>query len=150
MAHARQSAYQARIAKTIPADIDPRHVEAWMRVGHGTLDHLAPAAFDHEAAVPPSASKRPAAPRARNSPRATGCDDMATEIDVALRELSAHARAAVLKLARGPTVVREVTLRPLVRLALARPTGARHRSFELTARGRATAAELARNTEATP
>lgn len=30
---------------------DPRHVEAWMRIAHGTLDHLGPAEFESEVCI---------------------------------------------------------------------------------------------------
>ncbi len=41
---ARWTYYQRFIAERT-RDIDPRHVEAWMRVEHPTLDGLAPEAF---------------------------------------------------------------------------------------------------------
>ncbi len=41
---ARRSFYQRFIAERT-RDIDPRHVEAWMRVEHPTLDELSPEAF---------------------------------------------------------------------------------------------------------
>lgn len=44
------SHYQTRIAELAP-QVDPRHVEAWMREEHPTLDHLSPAAFQREVAV---------------------------------------------------------------------------------------------------
>ncbi len=40
------SHYQQRITEL--TDTNPAHVEAWMRLEHGTLDHLTAAAFQHE------------------------------------------------------------------------------------------------------
>ena len=40
--------YHDRISANIPAGIDPRHVEAYMRLGHSTLDGLTPAQFRRE------------------------------------------------------------------------------------------------------
>lgn len=37
--------YRERILAVVP-DLDPRHVEAYMRGEHSTLDHLTPARFD--------------------------------------------------------------------------------------------------------
>ena len=34
------SLYQQRIADIVGPDYDPRHIEAFMRVQYGTLDHL--------------------------------------------------------------------------------------------------------------
>lgn len=49
------SAYHSMItdhlAKARRADVDPRHVEAWMRVEHTTLDGLSFAAFHAETIV---------------------------------------------------------------------------------------------------
>ena len=39
--------YQRRIAERT-ADVDPRHVEAWMRLEHPTLDGLSAAEFERE------------------------------------------------------------------------------------------------------
>ena len=44
----RTSPYAASIAHTVP-ELDPRHVEAFMRVQLSTLDHLSPEAFRDEA-----------------------------------------------------------------------------------------------------
>ncbi len=41
---ARWTLYQRFIAERT-RDVDPRHVEAWMRVEHPTLDGLSPEAF---------------------------------------------------------------------------------------------------------
>lgn len=41
--------YRERIAAL--SDRDPRHVEAWMRIAHGTLDQLGPAEFESEVCV---------------------------------------------------------------------------------------------------
>jgi hypothetical protein len=40
--------YQHRIVSLIP-NLDPRHVEAQMRIAHGTLDALDPTEFSAEA-----------------------------------------------------------------------------------------------------
>lgn len=53
LVHAKQraegySGYQATIFQVVP-DLDPRHVEAYMRLQYGTLDHLDRATFDREA-----------------------------------------------------------------------------------------------------
>lgn len=40
---------EAALAKAGRADVNPSHVEAHMRAEHGTLDHLAPAAFRRKA-----------------------------------------------------------------------------------------------------
>ena len=39
--------YQRRIAERA-SDVDPRHVEAWMRLEHSTLDGLSAAEFARE------------------------------------------------------------------------------------------------------
>jgi len=39
--------YRERI-KDLAPDYDPRHVEAYMRSAHSTLDHLSPAEFSRE------------------------------------------------------------------------------------------------------
>jgi hypothetical protein len=39
--------YQRRIARRT-SDVDPRHVEAWMRLEHRTLDGLSAAEFDRQ------------------------------------------------------------------------------------------------------
>lgn len=39
--------YQRRIAERT-TDVDPRHIEAWMRLEHPTLDGLSAAGFEHE------------------------------------------------------------------------------------------------------
>lgn len=44
------SHYQQRIAAVVP-EADPRHVEAFMRLEHPTLDGLAPSRFDAEARI---------------------------------------------------------------------------------------------------
>lgn len=41
--------YADLIRQHVPADFDPRHVEAYMRGEFGTLDHLSPAAFARSA-----------------------------------------------------------------------------------------------------
>lgn len=49
------TAYQARIAVQLHregiAGVDPRHVEAFIRVGYGTLDHLSSSAFTEEVRI---------------------------------------------------------------------------------------------------
>lgn len=45
-----KSLYEDRIRELAP-DYDPRHVEAFMRVGHGTLDHLSGEAFRMEVEI---------------------------------------------------------------------------------------------------
>ena len=47
---ARWTFYQRFIAERTK-DIDPRHVEAWMRLEHPTLDGLAPERFSAEIAT---------------------------------------------------------------------------------------------------
>ena len=47
--------YQRRIARRT-SDIDPRHVEAWMRLEHPTLDGLSAAAFEREIDIAVAAS----------------------------------------------------------------------------------------------
>jgi len=42
------SQYSAQIAAIIPSGIDPRHVEAYMRLEYSTLDHLSRTAFVRE------------------------------------------------------------------------------------------------------
>ena len=44
------SPYAAQIAALVPG-FDPRHVEAYMRVEHSTLDGLCPARFREEVAI---------------------------------------------------------------------------------------------------
>ena len=44
------SLYQAKIKELSPAS-DPRHVEGYMRLEHGTLDQLAPEQFRAEVAL---------------------------------------------------------------------------------------------------
>ena len=46
MAH---SLYQQRITDIVGPKYDPRHVEAFMRVQYGTLDHLPPDVFMNDA-----------------------------------------------------------------------------------------------------
>lgn len=44
--------YQERIQTIIGgADVDPRHIEAYMRLKYGVLDHLGPAEFREEVHV---------------------------------------------------------------------------------------------------
>lgn len=47
--------YQNKIRETVSAlgkiGVEPRHVEAWMRVEHPTLDHLAPKQFREAVAL---------------------------------------------------------------------------------------------------
>lgn len=43
-------AYAKRIRELAPLH-DPRHVEAFMRVDHSTLDHLSPSRFAHEVVI---------------------------------------------------------------------------------------------------
>lgn len=43
--------YTDHIAALVGPGLDPRHVEAYMRIEHGTLDHLSPHAFEAEARV---------------------------------------------------------------------------------------------------
>ena len=40
--------YQRIISELAPASYDPRHIEAFMRVQYGTLDHLSRDAFKDE------------------------------------------------------------------------------------------------------
>lgn len=47
----RLSPYEAKIRSLIPDDVDPRYVEAWMRVEHSTLDGLSPSDFRGEVAI---------------------------------------------------------------------------------------------------
>jgi len=76
--------YQDRIAELAGPQVDPRHVEAWMRLKFSTLDGLSPAAFRQEvqdalqvmAAAEPGQSERLAlsyglAPRPSESDRTT-------------------------------------------------------------------------------
>jgi len=44
------TAYQQQIHELVP-DVDPRHIEAYMRLQYGTLDHLSPATFEAEALI---------------------------------------------------------------------------------------------------
>lgn len=37
--------YQKLIAEHCPSDVDPRHIEAWMRDEYGTLDQVSVADF---------------------------------------------------------------------------------------------------------
>jgi len=46
-----QTHYQREIAKIVPADIDPRHVEAFMRLEYATLDHLSRSTFNREVRI---------------------------------------------------------------------------------------------------
>lgn len=41
-------AYATQIKEIVP-ELDPRHVEAYMRLEYGTLDHLSPERFASEA-----------------------------------------------------------------------------------------------------
>lgn len=45
-----RSPYCARIQAMAP-EHDPCHIEAYMRLGHGTLDHLDPDSFDLEVRI---------------------------------------------------------------------------------------------------
>ena len=45
------SPYSSRIESLVPIDVDPRHVEAYMRIEHSTLDHLSPRAFRREVGI---------------------------------------------------------------------------------------------------
>lgn len=45
------AAIQAVLARLKRTDIDPRHIEGWMRLEHGTLDHLSGSRFRHEVAL---------------------------------------------------------------------------------------------------
>jgi hypothetical protein len=45
---AYKSAYETRIRNYAHHSVDPRHVEAWMRLEHGTLDQLSTAQFISE------------------------------------------------------------------------------------------------------
>lgn len=51
----RRSHYQQRIAERLAVTgklgIDPRHIEAYMRLEYGTLDHLSAATFNREVAT---------------------------------------------------------------------------------------------------
>ena len=40
--------YQRAIAKMVPAGIDPRHIEGFMRLQYSTLDHLDARTFKRE------------------------------------------------------------------------------------------------------
>jgi hypothetical protein len=48
MTHTQQS-IREHLARAGRIGMDPRHVEAWMRIEHATLDALSPAAFHAEA-----------------------------------------------------------------------------------------------------
>ncbi len=43
--------YQLAIAKIVPADIDPRHVEGFMRLKYDALSELSRRAFNREVAI---------------------------------------------------------------------------------------------------
>lgn len=45
------SVYRRIISEIAPQQFDPRHVEAFMRLEHSTLDHLSRADFEHEVIV---------------------------------------------------------------------------------------------------
>jgi len=66
---ARRSFYQQYIAERT-RDIDPRHVEAWMRVEHPTLDALTQKQFD-EAMYAALAAAMDAGPEQREALAAT-------------------------------------------------------------------------------
>jgi hypothetical protein len=46
-----QGIIQARLVRLRRTDIDPRHVEGWMRLEHGTLDALTPRRFAREVQI---------------------------------------------------------------------------------------------------
>lgn len=43
-----QTYYQREIAKIVPAGVDPRHVEGYMRLQYSTLSHLDRRTFNRE------------------------------------------------------------------------------------------------------
>ena len=45
------SFYATEISKIVGPDVDARHVEAFMRLQYGTLDHLSKATFKREAMI---------------------------------------------------------------------------------------------------
>ena len=47
MTQTNPTCYQRRIAERT-SDVDPRHIEAWMRLEHPTLDGLSAAEFERE------------------------------------------------------------------------------------------------------
>ena len=51
----KRSPYETKIRQTLARigriGADPIHVECWMRVEHGTLDALSPAAFEREVEI---------------------------------------------------------------------------------------------------
>jgi hypothetical protein len=47
MTRTEPTLYQRRIAERT-SDVDPRHIEAWMRLEHSTLDGLSAAEFERE------------------------------------------------------------------------------------------------------
>lgn len=46
-----QESIAERLARLDRADVDPRHIEAWMRLEHSTLSGLTGAQFDAELAI---------------------------------------------------------------------------------------------------
>lgn len=40
-----------RLLEQQESDVDPRHVEAWMRLQHGTLDSLGPSEMESEVEI---------------------------------------------------------------------------------------------------
>lgn len=49
-----KSIYQTEIQKELNKhgwQDDPRHIEAYMRLGHGTLNHLSPELFEEEVII---------------------------------------------------------------------------------------------------
>ena len=46
--HTIQTYYQREIAKFVPSDIDPRHIEAFMRLNYSTLSNLSKRTFNRE------------------------------------------------------------------------------------------------------
>ena len=46
-----QTCYQREIAKLVPADIDPRHIEGFMRLEYATLSHLSKRVFNREVKI---------------------------------------------------------------------------------------------------
>jgi len=61
------SLYQTKIKELSPAS-DPRHIEAYMRLAHGTLDHLAPEQFRVEVTLAVSPKAAATQPRCSHNP----------------------------------------------------------------------------------
>lgn len=62
----------ARLISPIAPSYDPRHVEAYMRVQHGTLDHLSADAFAAEVAMAVLCIEQGGTPQAESLARSYG------------------------------------------------------------------------------